>query len=215
MVAQSVFDDIRNTLIACRWMTGETTRPVVDPSDVPAGWQIVTVEAEDLLPLLGKKRENEAVVAEVVLIDFFPEVGQNNDEAEQPRKTEVNTFAVDQGVSDDATPMEMGSNMTEQPYTFTMAFYAESDAVALAVLNDLRDRFQGRIVSDDHLDLLDYNKPGFDPATAAPVCRMEVERFTFDRDATDKATPADVFLYFAQLELTDYVDSREPTALLA
>lgn len=218
MVAQSVFDDIANTLIACRWMTGTTTRLVIDPFDTEAGWQILTVAEDDLLPLLGKRRADdpttEGPTAEVVLIDFFPEVGAENDEEEgRSRKTELNTFAVDQGVTDDASYIEMGSNMMEQPYTFTMAFYAESDAVALAVMNDLRDRYQGRIVTDDHVDLFNYNKPGFNN-TSPPVCRMDVERFTFERDEADRATPVDVFLYFAQLELTDYVDSKEPIAPL-
>lgn len=213
MVAQSVFDDVKNTLIACRWMAGTTSRLVIDPYNVEDGWQIVTVTEADLLPLLGKKRSDPSAVAGVDVIDFFPEAGGNNDDQEASRKTELNTLAVDQGVSDEASYVEMGSNMMEQPYTFTMAFYAESDAVALAVMNDLRDRYQGRLITDDKLDLFDYNKPGFNN-TSPPVCRMDVERFTFERDLADKATPADVFLYFAQLELTDYVDSKEPIAPL-
>jgi hypothetical protein len=214
MVAVSVFDDLKNTLIACRWMSGTTTRQVVDPYDRAAGWQILTTDQADILPLLGK-REQSTARAEIVLIDYFPEAsgaddGENPTGAQRSRKTEINTFAVDQGEPGEALFGELGSNFQLQPYIFSMAFYAESDAVALAVMNDLRDRYFGRLVSDDHIDLLDYNQTGFVQETAAPVVRMEIENFSYELAADQTATNADVHLYYARLDVTDYVDAAGP-----
>jgi hypothetical protein len=76
-------------------------------------------------------------------------------------------------------------------------------------MNDLRDRYLGRLVSDDHVDLYDYNQSGFND-TSPPVCRMEVDSFNYELDANDKATPADVHLYFASLQILDYVDASAP-----
>jgi len=203
MVQESVFDDLRNTLIACRWMSGTTSREVIDPYDVGGGWQIVTTTSSEVLRLLGT-REDGTTLAEVVLIDYFPETSGNTDEAGGSRKTELNTLAVDTGVPGDAVPIELGSNLVEQPYTFSFALYAASDAVALALMNDLRDRYSGKLVSDDNLNLLNFNDPSFD-ADTPPVYRMEIDAFRYARNA-EMATPWDVNLYFAELELMDVVD---------
>lgn len=205
MVQESVFEDLQNTLIACRWMHGTTSRKVVDPYAPELGWQIVTTAPADVLKLVGKRDDGEP--AEVVLIDYFPEAGGNDDESGESRKTELNTLAVDDGVPGEAQFVEMGSNMQEQPYVFTMAFYASSDAVAKAMLNDLRDRYNGRLVSDDHLDLYNYNDPAFDQDTP-PVVRMEIEFFRFEKNNSEQVTPWEVHLYFAELTLTDVVDAH-------
>jgi hypothetical protein len=203
MVQESVFEDLQNTLIACRWMAGTTSRKVINPYNPGAGWQYVTTQVGDVLKLVGKREDGSA--AQVTLIDYFPEAGGNNDENGESRKTELNTFAVDDGVPGEAQFVELGSNMQEQPYVFTMAFYASSDAVGKAVLNDLRDRYNGRLVTDDHLNLYNYNDPAFDEDTP-PVVRMEVEFFRFEKNVTDQATPWEVHLYFAELTITDVVD---------
>lgn len=210
MVQQSVRSDLRDTLIACRWMSGTTAHLVVDPGDVPGGWQAVTTAADDVFQLAGGW--------EVKLIDYFPEAGGNNDPASSgtpggatdSRKTDPNTFAMDQGVAGDPVPVELGSNMEERPYTFTMAFYALSDAVALALLNDLRDRYLGRLVRDDHIDLYNYNDPAYADATTAPVYRMEVESFGYALSEGAAVSPNEVHLYFAELVLTDCVDPAGP-----
>lgn len=209
MVQESVFEDLQNTLIACRWMAGTTNRPVVDPYDPVAGWQIVTTAPSDVLRLVGKREDGE--LAQVVLIDYFPEAGGNADREGESRKTEPNTLAVDTGVAQEPEMVELGSNMIEQPYTFTMAFYAASDAVALALMNDLRDRYAGRIVSDDHLNLYNFNAPGFDETTP-PVVRMEVDSFRYEQ-STEAATPWEAHLYYAQLNLTDVVDAWQADRL--
>jgi hypothetical protein len=211
MVAQSIIEDLQNTLIACRWMAGTTTREVVDPYDRAGGWQIVTVVEADTLKLLGKNEDGTPAMVSV--IDYFPETGGNNDENGESRKTPLNTLAVDHGVTGDVVPVELGSNLVEQPYTFSLAFYAESDAVALAVMNDLRDRYLGRLVKDDNIDLFDYNQADFDD-TSTPVHRMEVDGFTYEQDANDTATPADVHLYYARLEVVDFVDDVGAASIL-
>jgi hypothetical protein len=208
MVQESVFQDLQNTLIACRWMAGTTTREVVSPYDISTGYQVVTTTLDQTLRLLGTREDGTA--AQVVLIDYFPEVGGNDDAAGTSRKTEPNTMAVDTGVPQDSIPVELGSNMEEKPYVFTLAFYAASDAVALAVMNDLRDRYMGRLVTDDHLDLFNFNDSSFNQATTDPVVRMEIDYFQYQRNS-DLATPANVHLYFAELGLTDTVDSSQAT----
>lgn len=199
MVQESVFRDVEDTLIACRWKAGTTRRKVIDPYDAGSGWKIVTTVADDLLKLLQG--------AEVKIIDYFPEAGGNDDETGQSRKTEPNTFAISTGEAGDAVPVELGSNMEEQPYTFTMAFYAVSDAVALALLNDLRDRYLGRLVRGDYVELYNYNDPSYDESTTA-VCHMEVERFGYSLSEDAAIAPHEVHLYFADLVITDVVDPQ-------
>lgn len=204
MVRESVVEDLKDTLIACRWMAGTTSHKVISPWDIPGGWQIVTTTEEQVLKLVGKR--DDGALAQVKVIDFFPESDRNDhpDDDDENRKTDLNTLAVDTGVAQQPAAVELGSNMKEQPYAFTMAFYASSDAVALAVMNDLRDRYEGRLVSDDHLNLYDYNDPTFD-ADTPPVVRMEIDGFRYDQN-TETVTPFDVHLYYAELTLTDWVD---------
>lgn len=208
MVQESVFQDLNDTLIACRWMSGTTTKKVIDPYAPELGWKIITTAPEDVLKLVGPREGAPSELAEVTLINFFPEAGGNDDDENDSRKTDLNTLAVDDGVPGEGQFVELGSNMMEQPYIFTMAFYASSDAVAKAMLNDLRDRYNGRLVSDDHLNLYNYNDPDFDPATSPPVVRMEIDFFRFERSGSDQAAPWEVHLYFAELSLTDIVDAQ-------
>lgn len=202
MVQESVMEDLQNTLIACRWMSGTTTRPVFDPESPGAEPQIITTTTAEVMKLVDKR--DDGTPAEVVLIDYFPEAGGNDDDEGKDRKTEYNTLAIDTGVAGEFRFMEMGSSLREQPYIFTLAFYAISDAVALALMNDLRDRYLGNIVSDDNLDLYNYNAAGFNQATP-PVCRMEVDYFRYSQDA-ERVSPWEVSLYYAELGITDFVD---------
>lgn len=211
MVQQSVRSDLRDTLIACRWMSGVTARPVVDPDNISGGYVTVTTLPDEVMKLLGGY--------EVALIDYFPEAGGNLDPASEgtpggasdSRKTDPNTLALDQGIAGDPTPVELGSNMEERPYTFTMAFYGLSDGVALALLNDLRDRYMGRLVRDDHIDLFNYNDSTYDDDTTAPVYRMDVDSFTYALSEDAAVAPNEVHLYFAELQLTDVVDAAGPS----
>lgn len=196
MVQESVYEDLRDTLIACRWMSGTTVREVVSPYDIPGGYQVITTDSDDLLKLLDG--------TEVKIIDYFPESGGNNDAAGESRKTDPNTLAMDTGVAGDPEFIELGSPLQEQPYTFTFAFYASSDGAALALMNDLRDRYIGRIVTDDHLNLYNFNDPTYDIDTP-PVARMEIDGFRYSQSA-DQVSPWEVNLYFAELTLLDIVD---------
>lgn len=202
MIQESVIEDLENTLIACRWRSGTTTRPVHDPNNPGAGLAPVTTSEAQVLRLAGQGAGG--VPLEVQVIDYFPEADAT--EEGSTRRTPPNTLAVDSGVPGESSLMEMGSAMREQPYLFTMAFYARTDAVALALLNDLRDRYLGRIVGDDFVSLYNYNASGFSQATP-PVSRMEVDAFRYAKNSSDVTTPADVHLYFAELQITDFVDS--------
>lgn len=186
LVQESVFEDVRNTLIACRWMEGVTSRPVVNPGSGVV--EVVTTAAADVYPLLEGNQLN--------LIDYFPDAEGSGG------PTPLNTLAVNQGEPGDIAQLEMGNSLAhEQPYTFGMAFYAVSDAVALAVFNDLRDRYRGALVDGEVVPLFNfYEEP---PALVVP---MEVESFDFYKD-NEGATPSDVHLFFAELLLTDIVDS--------
>lgn len=216
MIQESVFQDLRDTLIACRWMSGTTSHEVVDPEDPAAGWQIITTAQNEVLKIVGT-RDDGTTPAEVVLIDYFPEAGrtddgENADGSTESRKTELNTLAIDAGEAQEPQFTELGSNMQEQQYVFTMAFYASSDAVALAVMSDLKDRYAGRIVSDDNLNLYNYNDPTFGPSTP-PVVRMEIDAFRFRMNTDTQVSPWEVHLYFAELVLTDVVDAQSPTSV--
>lgn len=173
MVRQSIFEDLRDTLIRTQWMAG-TTRD-----------NAVTTAPGATIPLLGGHPIN--------LIDFFPE--RNSPISES---TPINTFAMDVGVAGTLGEGEMGGHY-EQPYQFNFALYANSDATAVAMFSDLYDRYIG-ISDSPYVTLYNYL---VDPPT--PVVRMEVDDFGYMRD-TERPAPAEVFLYVAQLEITDYVD---------
>ena len=193
MIQESVFQDVRDTLIACRWLAGTTAHRVVDPNDPGAGWHQVTTAPGDVLPLLEGNP--------VVLIDYFPEA-EGSAVAGEPStgKTALNTLAIDAGTRGNSVPRELGSNAELVTYVFNMAFYASSDGVALAVLNDLVDRYKGRLVRDDTVELWNYNS-----SSVLPVNRLDVESFQYTVN-TQAISPHEVHLYFGELTLTDDVD---------
>jgi hypothetical protein len=187
MVQESVFVDLRNTLIACRWMTGTTDRPVRNPDTGDS--EIITVTAGQVYKL--------AEGHPIVLLDYFPETT-----GESSGTTEPNTFAMDAGRLGEAGYLELGSDMMEQPYLFNFAFYAVSDAVAEAVFSDLNDRYRGRIVAGEAIDLYNY----LDPDATEPAVRMEIDSFRYARDV-EQAAPNEVHLFFGELALTDVVEA--------
>jgi hypothetical protein len=188
MVQESVFQDLRDTLIACRWMAGTTAHGVIDPYNPSATLAPVTTTPNQVLQLLEGYPIN--------LIDYFPEVEDAASGATPP-----NTFAVDAGTPGDPEPLELGSSAEELQYVFTMAFYAVSDALALAVLNDLKDRYRGRMIRGDVVELFDYNAGG-----DTPVVRMDVDAFRYTMN-TDQVAPHETHLYFAELTISDYIDA--------
>ncbi|NUS01919.1 MAG: hypothetical protein HOV97_05070 [Nonomuraea sp.] len=196
MVQESVFEDLTNTLIACRWVPGTTTRPVVSPYDIPAGKQIVATTQDQVLKIVGANP--------VTLIDYFPE-STSDDEgvAGEPASghTPLNTLAIDDGQAGEPQLLELGSVMAEIPYRFSFAFWAANIGTAQALMNDLRDRYRGLIVNTDAVVLYDYNT---DPD--APVTPMAVESFSYMRSADDQVASYEATLFYAQLTITDVVD---------
>lgn len=202
MVQQSVLQDLRNTLIACRWRTGTTTKPIGDPAhpptfDVTTGQYVVpdkavvTTTLAQLLPLVGG--------VELELIDYFPE---SDGERGRGQHTAINTFAMDAGRPLDPVLAEMGSNAQEQQYVFNFAFYAASDAVALAVMTDLRDRYAGRICAGDAIDLYDWVK-----APDVVAVSMEVDSFRYTPNENAPISAYEAHLFFGELTITDFIDA--------
>lgn len=193
MVSTSVYEDVRDVLIACRWMAGTTSHEVDDPNN-PGSWAVITTAEEDVLPLLEGHPVN--------LIDAFPESkGQNVAGEPETGKTPPNTLAVDSPLPGEVQPRELGSTAQLIPYTFLMMFFGTSDAVAQALLSDLSDRYAGRLCRNAVIGLWDFNQD--DPTL---VVQMDVENFIYKPNSGETATPSDVFLWFAELDLIDDVD---------
>lgn len=196
MVQESVQEDLVNTLIAFRWIPGTTTRPVISPYAPSAGRQIVTTTEEQVLAIVGQNP--------IQLIDYFPEA--TSDEAglagePETGQTPLNTIAMDEGQPGEPIPIELGSTLVEIPYRFTFAFWAATNGIAQALLNDLRDRYRGLMVASDVVALYDYN---VDPQT--PVLFMDVNSFAYLRDTENEAAAHEATMYYAQLEVVDTVD---------
>lgn len=185
MVRESLIQDVTDTLIACRWMEGTTSKAVRDPDTGLYG--VITRTADDTQELLDGWP--------LILVSYFPDANGVTE-----GKTAFNTLAVDTGTAGDVAYSELGSTLLEQPYLFNFAFYAVSDAVAQAVMADLRDRMFGRIVDMSGVPLYNFLD---DPSIE--LLRMEVDSFRFTRDA-NTVSPAEVHLYFAELQMTDIVD---------
>lgn len=194
MIQQSVYEDLRDVLIACRWLPGTTSNPVWNVST--GVWETVTTASNATLPLLEGSPLN--------LIDYFPESEGDRGSVGQPTasKTPLNTFALDNGTPSTGVLRELGNRSSELvQWRFNMAFYAASDAVAQAVLSDLRDRYRGRLARPDFIDLWDYNAGAEDP-----VVRMSVESFSYVANTDQSVAPYEVHLYFGELVLEDEVD---------
>jgi hypothetical protein len=186
LIAMSVFRDLQDTLIACRWLAGTTAHSVRHPDT--AVWAAITTGPTQTYAALKN--------SPIKLIDFFPEAEGSS----QTPNVAMNTLAMDQGRSGDAVEAEMGSRLMEQPWVFNFAFYAVSDAAAIAVFNDLEDRYYGRIVDGDGVNIYNYLS-----GATTPIGRLEVDSFRWSQNA-EVVAPAEVHLYFAELNLTDTLD---------
>lgn len=186
MVQMSIIQDLSDTLVACRWMAGTTSRPVTPPGESSA--RIVTTTSDQIFALTGGHA--------VTLLDYFPQtLGEDN----PADGTDPNTFAVDTGQAGDETPLELGSNTVEQPYLFNLAFYAVSDAMATAVMGDLKDRYAGRIVAPEAIMLHDF-------LADEDIGYMDVDSFRYARDL-DSAGLADAHITFAELTVVDLIEA--------
>jgi hypothetical protein len=184
-IQESVYQDLQDTLIACRWMAGTTKHSVVDPDTLASG--VVTRTNSDVYPITDG--------SPIALLDYFPEPGD---------LTALNTFAVDVAQPGEAEELEMGSDLRTQPYLFSFALFASSDAVAVAVLNDVAERYFGRIVRPEYIDLYDFGSV----TPTVSMGRLDVDVFRYARDLKT-VSPHEVHLYYAELEITDYPDAGQ------
>lgn len=92
---------------------------------------------------------------------------------------EINSMAISGGDSID-DPMELGSNLTEDTWTYYVDFYGEDESIAIDVMGDLRDSFRGKLPSigrtDPTLPVYDFRE---DPPVVAFYC--DLENVVFDR----------------------------------
>jgi len=196
MVQESVFEDLKNTLIACRWMAGSTSRAMLDPSNPSAPAGIVTTTPDRVLKIVGDNPVN--------LIDSFPEASEMQDEEEPEQavrgRTPPNTLALDDAQPGEAQQAELGSTLMEVPYRFSLAFWGANVGIAQALLNDLRDRYLGRIIAAEFIPLFDWNTD-----SSTPVVQMEVDSFVYAREVEEIA-PYELTLFYGQLTITDFVE---------
>ena len=165
---------------------------------VIGSWSTVAVGAVLLLAfgfvpeyeVVGAEAAGRRIVRAVVAVTLLAPQGLGSLFDRLPRRSRQGDWGPDDGVPGESQYVEMGSNMMEQPYVFTLAFYASSDAVALALMNDLRDAlkafvrayaFLGQVMkfTDDELEALylygkHIERPG---VLAAVLCvRLKIHR---------------------------------------
>ena len=186
LVQQSVVTDLQDTLIACRWMVGTTSRAVLNP--VTGLVEVVTTGLDDVYPLA---QDNQGAVLPITLQEYFPE--------DAGEITRLNTFAVDVLKPEDPEDLELGSNAEERMYVFNFAGFFTSDAMGISVMSDLGDRYAGRLLGNESIDLIDFVA---DPATVA--ARMEIDVFRWTLDINGIAP--DAHLFFGELSIVDVVD---------
>lgn len=129
----------------------------------------------------------------LVLIDYFPE-----NFAERGEQIALNTLAIDAGRPSEPELYELGGGMYQQEYQFNFAFFSASDGIALALFQDLTDRYKG-FSEDAYVPLFNYLQ-----ATPTHVVDMEVDGFRFVK-SVDQPVP-DVQLYYGELTVTDYLE---------
>lgn len=131
----------------------------------------------------------------VVIEDYFPVEAVYQGEA-----VELNTLAMDQGTPQEPQYVEMGGDDRKQDYYFNFAFFAENDAVALALFSDLADHYLGMAPgARSSITLFNYLA-----ATPTSVVDMEVASFEVAKSPQQPAPGR--LLWFAQLVITDYLE---------
>lgn len=145
---------------------------------------------------LGTQPTVGLVKKEITFTDAFPEEALS-----KGQQVAVNTFVLDNGRPGPLEEYELGG-LYSREYAFNMAFFAENDAVALSLLGDLEDRYNGLAV-EPWISLFNYQA-----STPVLITRMEVENFEFGR-APREIAANERFLFFAELRLTDYIEQIE------
>ena len=208
-VRQSVYEDAKHALSTRRDYAGrlETDPDVArDDEDEPEVHAWIDSDPDHRVPLLGE--------SPLTFIEYFPEGGLAAYE-----KIELNTLALDNGRAEEEYQYEMGGLMAQE-WTFNFALNASTDAVAMALFQDLNDRYVGRAVYPPQQELLDNLQSGDDPPAPfssdrvtlynyaatppIPVTRMEVESFRFAKNPEEEVAPG-VHLFFGELVITDFL----------
>ncbi len=106
-------------------------------------------------------------------IQFLPK-GANQDDP-----IEENTLAL-ADENDYESGWEMGSNLTEQTWQMYVDFYAESDALGLSLIRDVRDILRGRFTSIGQ-DTTWFHVYDFREATPPILFQCEIQNVDTDR----------------------------------
>lgn len=97
----------------------------------------------------------------------------------QDEQIMINTLTLsDENTS--GTPVELGSQLSEERWSMYIDFYADSDALGLHLIRDVKDILEGRISligrTDPSFDVFDYRQ-----ATPPILFRCQIENVTVDR----------------------------------
>lgn len=175
MVRESVLEDLRATLVSLDWVPDDPNWRHGDPYD----------EGE-FLGMLSTP---------VVIEDYYPV-----EAAYQGENIAPNTLAIDQGTPQEPEYVELGGDDREQAYLFNLAFFAENDAVAVALFSDLSDRYNG--ISP----LTFQSVPLFNYLAATPTFIVNMEVTSFEVAKSPQQPAPGRLLWFAQLTISDYLE---------
>lgn len=211
-VRQSIYSDARVTLETLRDYAGrlpDDPNVDVDGNGDPRVFSWLAEDDDLRLPILGQDP--------MTFIDYFPDGG-----IQAYEKLELNTLALDNGRSEEEYEYELGG-LFAQEWTFTFAINASTDAVAMALFQDLNDRYIGRTSVPSQPELIDNLQPGDAPpgpmagdritlynyaaSPPIPIVRMEMETFRFAK--TPEEVAPGVHLFFGELVLTDFLPQGE------
>lgn len=99
-------------------------------------------------------------------------------------------------------PLEMGSNATENQWTYWVDFYAQNDSLGKHVIYDVKDILAGRMSSigraHPRIQVYDYQM-----ATPEPIFTVEIEDIVTDRGARLIAKPYQKHWYACRFTVVD------------
>lgn len=120
----------------------------------------------------------------------------------------MNTIAVNASNVDDI-PGEMGSNYTEDTWTYYVDFYAENEVLGMDVANDIRDILRGKLPSIGR-EATSFDVYDFSDATPPVIFQCELENVIVDR-ARGAVQPWEKFWFAIRCDVIDaYGDEFDP-----
>lgn len=130
------------------------------------------------------------------------------DQLDSDVEVPLNTLGVSEARVDDVD-LEMGSNYTEDRWSFYVDFYAENDAVGRHLIHDVRDILRGKIPSIGRsrpvLEVVDYTQAATPTAFVCQLERIEVDR------AVDFPQPWRRFWFSARVDVVDVYGDENDT----